>query len=428
MLYLSAAFLRGVTGLVNDESSPELEMTPRSGASSGEEPQKIGKDVLSAIASSTSTSFAVFLTGALAVQMGSTLHFGPDSLGLAVSIYYLGASAGSVPFGRITEAVGGARVMRPTAVIAGILLALIAVLVHSTVSLSIVLFFAGIVSAAMQPATNLFLARRIPRNRQGFAFGVKQSAIPFASLFGGLAVPAIALTVGWRWAFALAAVWSGVAALIVPRSHTDLATYRAQHKDPVSPGRTAPLVILGAGFGLGIFAASAMTAFLVTSAVAGGISKSDAGYLAGVAGALAVVIRIYSGILADRRGGGHFKVISAMLVLGSVGYVGIALGSITRFFLFFWIGALVAYGAGWGWNGLFNFAVIRTHSKAPARATSITQVGGRLASVFGPLVFGLIAAHGSYAAAWIVNGVIAVMGAGVILLGRQMLLNPRREA
>ena len=406
---------------------PAKKLTAGQGAATADASSRIAKDVLSAIAASTSTSFAVFLTGALAVQMGSSLHFGPDSLGFAVSIYYLGASIGSVPFGRLAEAIGGVRVMRPTAIITGFLLASIAVFADSAMSLSVVLFFAGLTSSAMQPATNLFLARRIPKNRQGFAFGVKQSAIPFASLCGGLAVPGIALTVGWRWAFVAAAFWSGLAAILVPRSHTDLATYRAKHREVSSTVRRMPLVVLGIGFGLGIFAASAMTAFLVTSSVAGGISKSDAGFLAGVAGALAVGIRVYSGVLADRRGRGHFKVIAAMLVLGSFGYLGIALGALSRDSLFFWFGALVAYGAGWGWNGLFNFAVISTHPTAPARATSITQVGGRLASVFGPLLFGLIVAHGSFVLAWMINGIVAVIGAGVILLGRHFLFQSTKE-
>lgn len=418
--------------LTTDDSSSDLETEPSNSRDAGtsgavDEPKGIGKDVISAIAASTSTSFAVFLTGALAVQMGATLHFGPDSLGFAVSIYYLGASAGSVPFGKLTEAIGGARVMRPTAIIAGVLLALIAAIVDSWLALSVVLFFAGIVSSAMQPATNLFLARRIPRDRQGFAFGIKQSAIPFASLVGGLAVPGIALTVGWRWAFVLAALWSGVTAAIIPRSHTTLAAYRARHKDPAPQGDLAPLVVLGIGFGLGIFAAAAMTAFLVTSGVAGGLAKSDAGFLAGVAGAVAVTVRIYSGVLADRRGRGHFKVVAVMLVLGCLGYFGLAMGAFSKTAIFFWFGAIIAYGAGWGWNGLFNYAVIQTHPQTPARATSITQVGGRLSSVFGPLVFGVVVAHWSYAAAWVINGVIAVLGALIIVYGRHMLLSAGRS-
>jgi hypothetical protein len=53
--------------------------------------------------------------------------------------------------------------------------------------------------------------------------------------------------------------------------------------------------------------------------------------------------------------------------------------------------------AGWGWNGLFNFAVVGSHLDAPALATSITHVGARLARVAGPLLFGAGAVRASYA-------------------------------
>lgn len=83
---------------------------------------------------------------------------------------------------------------------------------------------------------------------------------------------------------------------------------------------------------------------------------------------------------------------------------------------------IVAYGAGWGWNGLFNFAVVRTHPDTPGRATGITQVGGRLAGAAGPLVFGFVAEHLSYPAAWALDGGAAVAGATIIVAGRQLLV------
>ncbi len=424
--FLFSGFL-GCVDLSGEDGSSEAELESsdrgrENTASDSNSSEGMARDIISAVAASASTSFAVFLTGALAVQMRTTLHFGPDALGTSISIYYIGAAAGSVPFGRLAEAVGGIRIMKPTVVIAGGLLAIIALSVHSWLGLSIVLFFAGLVSSAMQPATNLFLARRIPRNRQGFAFGIKQAAIPFAALFGGLAVPGIALTIGWRWAFVAAAAWAVLTGVAIPRSPSTLAAYRARHRDPVPKDNIGPLIVLGIGFGLGIFAAAAMTGFLVISAVDGGLSRSNAGYIAGIAGLIAVVARIYAGIAADRRGSGHFKVVAAMLVIGCLGYGALAIGSASRIAIFFWIGAFIAFGAGWGWNGLFNYAVIQTHQRSPARATAITQVGGRLASVFGPLVFGLLVSDVSYSFAWMVNGVVTLVGAAIIIWGRHMLL------
>ena len=72
------------------------------------------------------------------------------------------------------------------------------------------------------------------------------------------------------------------------------------------------------------------------------------------------------------------------------------------------IAVAVAFAAGWGWNGLYNLAVVRHNENAPAAASGITQAGIYLGGVFGPLVFGLAAETWSYALAW--------RGAGVVTL------------
>src|SRR5699024_5418681 len=109
----------------------------------------------------------------------------------------------------------------------GGLLLLLAAFARSLLVLAIIMIFAGVVSSALQPATKLFLVRRAPHKRHGFAFGIKQAAVPFAVFLGGLAVPAIGLTVGWRWAFVTAAVLALVISLIMPHSNRSLSAYRA---------------------------------------------------------------------------------------------------------------------------------------------------------------------------------------------------------
>ena len=56
----------------------------------------------------------------------------------------------------------------------------------------------------------------MPAHRQGLSFGVKQAAIPVSTLLAGAAVPTVALTVGWRWAFVAAAVAALTALALVP--------------------------------------------------------------------------------------------------------------------------------------------------------------------------------------------------------------------
>jgi MFS family permease len=384
------------------------------------------RDVGAALAATIVGSLAAFLVGALAVQIRMSLHFGVVALGAAISLYYLGAGVGSVPSGRLAEAIGGVRVMRLAALSSALVLALMAT-VSSWASLLTLLLIAGMVSSATQPAANLFLARRIPSARQGVAFGIKQAAVPGAALAGGLAVPGLALTVGWRWAFAIGAGLAVVAAALVPRPRTSLAERRARPAARPRPGSLRPLVVLATGFGLGVFAATGLSAFIVISAVDAGASKGGAGLLAALGGAVAVVTRILSGAAADRRGRAHLPVVAAMLVTGAAGYAVLAVGAAGRIPALFVAGVVIAYGAGWGWNGLFNFAVVRTHPEAPARATAVIQVGGRLAGAIGPLSFGLVASHGSYGAAWAMNAAAVVAAAALILYGRQSLVESTRN-
>lgn len=79
-------------------------------------------------------------------------------------------------------------------------------------------------------------------------------------------------------------------------------------------------------------------------------------------------------------------------------------------------------------RSISDFAIVRTHAETPARATGITQVGGRLAGAVGPLVVGLIAENLSYTAAWAVDGSVVVASAAVMLVGRQLLSRRLAEA
>lgn len=365
----------------------------------------------------------MFLVGTMAVQVRQSLHFGAAGLGLAVGGYYLGAAVASVPGSRLAEAIGGGRVMRLMLLVSVAVQFGIAAGASSWAVLCTLLVVAGALSGAMSPGTNLFLARRSAQRHQGFVFGLKQSAVPLASLLGGLAVPAIALSVGWRWAFAAAGVLTLGAAALIPASRLSLADRRRQQREQPRPKvRMLPLVVLGAAFGLGLVASSGCVAFLVSAAVHIGYGKGSAGLLAALAALAAVAARIGTGFQADRRGGRHLPVVAAMLAVGVAGYATLAAASGIGNRGLFAVGAVVALGAGWGWNGLLNFAVVRTHPEAPAAATGITQVGARLGGVVGPVVVGVAIAHGSYTDGWMVAVAAALCSAAAVLVGRRLLL------
>jgi predicted MFS family arabinose efflux permease len=83
---------------------------------------------------------------------------------------------------------------------------------------------------------------------------------------------------------------------------------------------------------------------------------------------------------------------------------------------------LLAFGAGWGWTGLFNFAVVISNRKAPAAATGVTQVGASAGSAIGPLLFGLVVEATSFGTAYLATATLALVAAATVVLGRRKLL------
>jgi MFS family permease len=378
-----------------------------------------------AAAVATSAVLPVFLVGALAVQVRADLGFTASGLGMTVAAFFGAASLGSTPGGRIAERLGPAAAMRVAAGLAALSLALLAVC-GSFLALLGCLVVGGLSNALAQPATNLFLARRIDPSRLGFAFGIKQSAIPAATLLGGLAVPTVALTVGWRWAFAGAAAVVAVVAVAGPGGGARAPAIARGARRAPSDAALRSLALLAVGAGLGAAAAGTLGSFLVSGAVDAGISEGSAGLLSSACSAAGLTTRVLAGARADRRGGRHLSTVSVMLGAGTAGYACLATGVEALVVA----GGVLGFCLGWGWPGLFNLAVVRANPGAPGAATGITQTGTYFGGVAGPLLFGVVADGLSYRAAWLAAGGCSLAAAAMVAAGRRRLVGDqaRREA
>lgn len=380
------------------------------------------RPMLLAVAVATAGVMPAFLTGGLAVQVREELGFDEAALGLAVALFFAFSSVSSVVFGRVVERLGSHRSMRLAAVGSAASLLGVAVFARSWIWLVGCLVVGGFANAIAHPATHLSLAREIPAGRQGFSFGIKQAAIPTATLLAGLAVPVLALTIGWRWAFVGGALLALAVAFLVPaETHRGVPEVKAARAGDV---RTGPLVLLAVGIGLGSTAATPLGAFIVESAVAAGIEAGQAGLLLALGSAVGITIRVTFGYLADGMGGGRLRLVAGMLGAGAIGFAMLATGMGSLLV----IGTVLAFGAGWGWPGLFNFAIVKTNPGAPAAATGITQTGASGGAALGPLIFGLVLQATGYTTAWLVCGAIALLSATTILLGRYLLLGDRARA
>ncbi|RKT82278.1 Predicted arabinose efflux permease, MFS family [Saccharopolyspora antimicrobica] len=367
--------------------------------------------VLSSVAAVVTVGvFPVFLVGGLGVQLQQEFGFGAALLGVGAAGFFGVASLSSRTMGWLVERIGSRLGMRVGALGSSACLFGMAAAPNAAWLLA-VLWVAGLPNSLAQPASNLLIAQGIPVHRRGMGFGVKQSSIPAATLLAGVAVPAVALTVGWRWVFVIAGAIGLVAAAAVPRLPEAERTRSAKAAGGGSGPRRSALLLLAISGGLGSAAANALGAFVTTTAVEVGFSPSAAGLVLSLGSATGLLIRLCAGVVADRRNPDLVRVISGMLLIGSIGFGLMAVHSTMAFL----IGVSIGFGAGWAWPGLLNFAVAKIAPDRVASATSFTQTGIYLGGSLGPLLFGLLAEHAGLDGAWLAAGAAAIV-AGVLLL------------
>lgn len=354
------------------------------------------------------------LVAAMAVQISGTLGLGSGALGLAVSGFFGATAATTAVLGRVVARYGARAGM------AAVMAVNCTVLVFLAVSQSIWMVVAGLIvggvaNGAIHPASNLVLADGV-RGHLGLALGIKQSSMPAAALAGGLAVPAIALTVGWRWAFVSAAVAS--LALVVAALRYRAPVHDPQPRDQPEPAEipTAPplrLKLLSVAVCCAAAAGTSLNVFLVDGGVqSAALAPASAGMLAACCGGLAVAGRTGLGWFADRRPASNPMYATLILIVTcSVGGALMAAGPQTVFV----IGALLAAGVGFGWTGLVHLSAMRANADT-ARATGTLMTGFAGGSCVGPLLMGQVSTHFGYPAVWVCVSALSLIGAALIVL------------
>jgi MFS family permease len=366
-----------------------------------------------------------FLTGSLAVGIRAEFGFGPAALGLAVAWYFVASSVGSTFLGQVVERLGTRSSLTIGAAASATALGGLAASPQYG-WLLVAMTIGGAGNAITQPAVAALLSGRIPAGRLGLAFGIKQAAIPMASLIGGLTVPTLAVLVGWRGTFTIVAGFAAVGAVVAWRVVGDGGTtLRRPPRRLRDLPEVASLVILSFGGLLGAAAATSLGVFVVDAAVVGGMDEGLAGLLIAVSSACGLTARISLGWHADRYPKrSRYGTIGALLATGVVGYGLLSTG----FAPLYVVGSLLAYGAGWAWPGLFHYAVVSQNPATPAAATGVLQSGMSLGAGVGPLVFGFIAERFSYEVAWLFAGGLSAAAATVFLIGREHLRRSRRAS
>jgi len=368
--------------------------------------------IATSMLATVSSVLPAFLSGALSVQTRSEFAVTESRYGWALSSYFLAAALGVAAMGRLTQRFGARRQL-VTALLFIIFIQLgLAARATSFGQFVALLAICGLSNAAIQTAVNLALAdAELPR--LGFAIALKQSSMPTATLIGGLAVPLLALTVGWRWAYvtsaglglvALGAVWC-----VVPEATSANPARASIDARPVS-SRVDLLVAVGFGFFLSV-SAGTLNGWLVESGVNAGLTEGLAGLMLAVGAAAGVSLRLWLGSKLDTMTVAPLRFAGRMLFVGVVGFALLAI----RTPLSHVVATTLAFAGGWVWPIFANYGIIRTNRESAGRATGITQTGVYLGVFSGPLLSGWLIETSGYPAMWFTMAASALVGAVLCL-------------
>lgn len=354
----------------------------------------------------------VHLLGALAPEIQDDLGFGDAAQGLAVAGFFGASALLSGWGGAFTDRRGSTLALRVavTSSLAG------AVVIMTAPAFSIVvlgLVVASVGNAVAQPGNNAFVSSGVPAHHRGLAVGLKQSAIPISTGLAGLALPVIAITAGWRWAYLYPIAVALAAFVLIPR----LTVERQAAERPRFHRPSRGLMLVTAGTVAAGIAIAPIGAFLVRSLEDAGFDPGVAGVVQLAGSALLITTRVSWGRLMDRTTIDRFGFSVVLLLIGACGYPLLAHGNDPLMV----VGALVAYGAAWSWPGVVHLGVVETHPADVGAASGIAQTGMFLGATIGPGMFGIVADSASFATAWTICFGAALAGAALIGLGGRTL-------
>ena len=339
---------------------------------------------------------------------------------------YLSGLLFSMPGGRLADRLG----VRPS-FLGGLAVAAIgllaAALAPGFLAFLVCLFVAGSGCSVVNPALGKAIMDVFPVSERGIAMGVKQMGLTLGGLVAALALPAIAATLGWRYAVGACSVvvavpvalgWRPLAAF-----HAGVrgATSTAGERDPTSwwwARRPALVVFFATGFVLGMVQ-GAVLSYLPLFTIQGlGFDKIGAGLLVAASQAGGAVSRLALGAASDRWAAGRrSRWLAFTGAFGAVIFLVYAVWPATSAGL----AGLLAFATGvgaYGWVGIFFVISVEAGGRDQAGLLSgVAFASIVLGLLVGPPIFGLLLeGFDSYAVAWAVFAVLSGLVAIISLL------------
>lgn len=346
------------------------------------------------------TAFAftpVLHLGAYAPGVRDTLSLSLAQLGTISLVFFFSSSAAYVPSGAVIERFGPIRVIQIAGVIHGSALIIGGFRATTMLGMLAMMAITGALHSALQVAVTVWIAGRIPVQRQGLALGLKQSAIPLGALVAGVSLTQIG-SGAWRSIFIATGVVILLLSLVAVQPLIVARTVaRPSLKQLFTLDKSLAMLMI-AGF-VSTTSVIPLTVYLVESLVARDWTEIAAGAVLTAGAAANLIARLACGFLIDQDQRRAHRLLLVMIASGGIGFLLLAVPGMP--FIGILVGAMLAYGLGWGWLGVYVFVVVRDNRNRAAAASALVHTGTSGGSAFGPFVGGFLATAYGYLPLWL---------------------------
>ena len=335
----------------------------------------------------------------LAPSAAPDIGISATSVGIYVSLMYIGSMVSSLWSADFIHRYGALRVSQICLLLCGIGLMLVATKSFPAIIASA--FIIGFGYGPVTPASSHILTKNTPAAMMSFIFSVKQTGVPLGGVLAGAIVPILVVTIGWQNAAVIVATCSILLMIVIAPIRSELDRDRQAERAISFKGVSKPLKMvlahrellrlaiisfLYAGMQLCLFT---FLVIYLTKDI--GMSFVAAGFTLSAAQMSGTIGRIIWGILADRY-------IRPRFLLGILG-IGMAAGSVATALIkpdwpsHYIVWTMIFFGAtAIGWNGVYLAEAARLAPKGQAgTATGGTLFFTFLGVVLGPPIFAAVA-------------------------------------
>ena len=375
------------------------------------------------IAGQIAIAMAIMTVPVLAPQISEDINIDPSKIGL----YSAAAFAGAITFtslaGSVIARYGAIRTTQ-IALFLGAFGLCISLLMWIPAFI-VGAFAVGMGYGVATPAASHLLARTIVPQQRGFIFSIKQSGVPIGGFLLGVTIPVIAFHYSWQYGLLSIILLLFLLILLLQTIRTmfDIGLERDRKISPaetvtavklaLKDSRLRPLAL--SSFIYAMMQLSIFTFYVVVLVEQVNLDPVAAGTVFSIMHVGGIVGRPLLGWISD-------KILPAVPLLSLVGFAiflcGLALATLDANWPYLLLCALsfVTGIIAAGWNGVYISEIARVMpSTEVGRATGGVSAFTFLGVVIGPAIFtAIIGLSGSYSAAFLVVGTIAI-GPAVIL-------------